>query len=356
MNVTDKLYTEWAWRTKTGVPDINNPEDKAILNKLISEITDNKVIQEEEEISDEEIVQLIASIRQDREAIDHIRKYIKNRPKQNILFQTVKDAEITDSTIEGGNAPQQIFNILSDNNDLEEFQTYIEKGSFTFGSLGSSGNFIEKISSKGISSQSIKSILAIGGFERGRGVGKGEVALALFLKDVKMMTGAKGDLNWNGKYLEVKGIAGRLGSRDQSISDTLPLVQKKNSIPELQNNIRPDQFIPYMAEQGDANEVHREAVEFANKVYPDGEASKYITKDIIDDAKQLRKAFQKIYFRNYINKEGVDHFIFIDNTNGGYYSISKEDTDSLIDNLPTITTPITLNDTSPNVFKNGIKA
>jgi hypothetical protein len=230
MNVTDKLYTEWAWRTKTGVPDINNPEDKAIFNKLISEITDNKVIQEEEEISDEEIVQLIASVRQDREAIDHIRKYIKNRPKQNILFQTIKDAEITDSTIEGGNAPQQIFNILSDNNDLDEFQTYIEKGSFTFGSLGSSGNFIEKISSKGISSQSIKSILAIGGFERGRGVGKEEVALALFLKDVKIMTGAKGDLNWNGKYLEVKGIAGRLRSRDQSISDTLPLVQKKNSM------------------------------------------------------------------------------------------------------------------------------
>ena len=38
MNVTDKLYTEWAWRTKSGVPDINNLEDKAILDKLLKEL------------------------------------------------------------------------------------------------------------------------------------------------------------------------------------------------------------------------------------------------------------------------------------------------------------------------------
>ena len=41
MSIVDKLYTEWAWRTRTGVPDINNPEDKAILDKLISEITED---------------------------------------------------------------------------------------------------------------------------------------------------------------------------------------------------------------------------------------------------------------------------------------------------------------------------
>jgi hypothetical protein len=38
MNITDKLYTEWAWRTESGVPDINNPKDKRILDRLISEL------------------------------------------------------------------------------------------------------------------------------------------------------------------------------------------------------------------------------------------------------------------------------------------------------------------------------
>lgn len=38
MNVIEKLYTEWAWRTKSGVPDINNPEDKALLDNLVNEL------------------------------------------------------------------------------------------------------------------------------------------------------------------------------------------------------------------------------------------------------------------------------------------------------------------------------
>ena len=38
MNITDRLYTEWAWRTKTGIPDINNPEDKLILDNLLKEL------------------------------------------------------------------------------------------------------------------------------------------------------------------------------------------------------------------------------------------------------------------------------------------------------------------------------
>ena len=39
MNVIDKLYTEWAWRTKSGTPSIKNAEDKAILDTLISELS-----------------------------------------------------------------------------------------------------------------------------------------------------------------------------------------------------------------------------------------------------------------------------------------------------------------------------
>jgi len=38
MNVVEKLYTEWAWRSKTGTPNINNPEDKLILDSLINEL------------------------------------------------------------------------------------------------------------------------------------------------------------------------------------------------------------------------------------------------------------------------------------------------------------------------------
>jgi len=38
MSIIDKLYTEWAWRTKTGTPSMDNAEDKAVLDKLLSEL------------------------------------------------------------------------------------------------------------------------------------------------------------------------------------------------------------------------------------------------------------------------------------------------------------------------------
>ena len=38
MNLIDKLYTEWAWRSKTGTPSMDNPEDKAILENLFKEL------------------------------------------------------------------------------------------------------------------------------------------------------------------------------------------------------------------------------------------------------------------------------------------------------------------------------
>lgn len=41
MNIIDKLYTEWAWRSKTGTPSMTNPEDKALLDNLIKELSDN---------------------------------------------------------------------------------------------------------------------------------------------------------------------------------------------------------------------------------------------------------------------------------------------------------------------------
>ena len=77
MNITNKLYTEWAWRTESGVPDINNPKDKRILDRLISELTE-----EAKPITKDDIVALLGSIENDTEALQHIKKYISNEKKE----------------------------------------------------------------------------------------------------------------------------------------------------------------------------------------------------------------------------------------------------------------------------------
>jgi hypothetical protein len=60
MNLIDKLYTEWAWRSKTGTPSMDNAEDKAILDKLIKELTpvnesELNIVTEEDDLYDRKI-------------------------------------------------------------------------------------------------------------------------------------------------------------------------------------------------------------------------------------------------------------------------------------------------------------
>lgn len=57
MDVIERLYTEWAWRTKSGVPNIKNPEDKKILDDLIYELdlSQEKIIYESSDSYDTEI-------------------------------------------------------------------------------------------------------------------------------------------------------------------------------------------------------------------------------------------------------------------------------------------------------------
>ena len=73
MNVIDKLYTEWAWRTTSGTPDINNPEDKLILDNLLLEL--GVVFEaEEDEVQDETAELTKAELNEMLKAIDKIKE------------------------------------------------------------------------------------------------------------------------------------------------------------------------------------------------------------------------------------------------------------------------------------------
>ena len=359
MNVTDKLYNEWAWRSKTGTPSMDNPEDKAIFDKLISEL-----VTEEEQaaaISREEIVDLVASIQDDAEALAYIKRYITGRPKQAGFFKTANEAGITDGTIEGAQAPKALFGILNDNDDLDNFQRYTDSGQLLFKDLGVNGNLVSKLKSSGLSTDSITRILNFGGYEGGRGVGKAEVGLALFIKDVGMMTGGKGDLSWNGKYLEVKGSKGRLGKRDGSVESTGKLFDILEEL-GYDNFDKPHEFIAYAATQGDEGEVFNATQQFLAKLYPDAKKkiNTLISRNNIKDPNELRKAIQKLYMWNYVFNEGVEHFIFVNTgslgTFGSYYSMSPDALEEFIEQSPTrFSSPVRLSNTAPQVFASGIK-
>ena len=117
--------------------------------------------------------------------------------------------------------PDAIFNILSKNGDLETYMNNLDKLP-GFESLDTSGNLVTALDSI-VSKESANALIRLGGMEGGRGVGKAELGIATLCKDVQMMKGQAGDLNWNG-YLEVKGTAARLGKRDHEFTGGKKLI------------------------------------------------------------------------------------------------------------------------------------
>jgi|TARA_R100000027_G_C2242044_1_gene92303 hypothetical protein len=352
MNVTDKLYTEWAWRTETGTPDINNPRDKAILDKLIRELSE-----EAKPVTKDDIVALLSSIENDSEAMQYIKKYISNRPNQNSFFTHINSKNIDSKTLESGDAPQRVFNVLSNNDQLNDYMEYVKKP-ISFAQLGSSGNLVTALQNE-LTADTIQLLINIGGQEGGRGVGKAEIGLAALVGDVKMMKGGKGDLDWSGKYLEVKGTAARLGKRDHSFTGGAKILDTAEEI--AGDTTRPDKFMPAILRN--SPDKFKESVndlkDLLSQVYESGAVKQYITDESCSDSNLLRIALQKVYAASYSKREGVDHFIFVDtSTNyGNFLSVTPEQLLDYIDANPkTFSSPVNLkNGLAPQVFRGGIK-
>jgi len=356
MNVVTKIVNEWAFRCKKGYPDMNNPDDMKILKEIYSEYG---IVMEEEQPEKEvipsvnDIKGILGAIKDDQDAINYIYKYIKGRSRNTELQSILDRGNINAKTISGVNAPKAIFDILAHNDDLENFMQYVKSDQhLTYSSLKESGNLIDKLATTGISRKSIEELIGLGGFEGGRGVGKGEVALALLVDDLKMREGS-GDLDWNGSYVEVKGSGGRMGGRDTKIPENLKLIQRyKQANPPIESK-RLNEIIPALLHQGTPKEeLRKECEQLINSIYPQGKGSTYITADNLGNSKEMRAAFQKAYFYNYINTEGVDHLIMLNTSAKGlgrYVNLPASEVGKYVEQHPTITSPITLNESAPQI-------
>ena len=352
MNVTDKLYTEWAWRSKTGTPSMDNPEDKAILDKLIAELT------EQTEYPYSQLKGNIAKIKDDPEAVEYLNRYVNSRRFRGPFNEYIAKQNIDSGTLEDTNAPDAIFNILSKNGDLEKYMENLDKLP-GFGSLGSKGNLVAALDSI-VSAESANALIRLGGTEGGRGVGKAELGLATLCKDVQMMKGEAGDLNWNG-YLEVKGTAARLGKRDHEFTGGKKLIElaTANEIEDVTQGRTslynaPEILASELLKKG----VNQQTILAALKddfgqVYSDQALN--LVKNIKDLAVEMRLA----YFTNYWFKEGVKHIIFVATGGSGfgnYLSLNYEQAISYIKQNPTsFCSPIRYNQLAPQVFRGGIK-
>lgn len=333
MDGLDKFLQSISYKFPKGYPDINSEEDKKKLFEMVSLLTEEEP-KKKDSVTADEVRSLIDLIKDDKEALNKIRRFITNRPIEKTFYSKLAtQSNITDKTVDTSNAPKVMFNTLSDNDDLPAFAEYKKPN---YSELPRTGNIINFLSNSGISNDSLTKIFRFDGKEGGRGVGKGEVGLALMFDDLKMASAGEGDLNWKGKSLEVKGTNARLGNRDRILSNF-----NKTKLGQLaskydKSDVILKNLIPNLANEEGMNEdeLLRAVIEFENIAHPKGNARKYITKDILNNSVELRKAFTKNLIQHYTNSHNIDHYFWMNTKNkmGNYVSFTPEEADDLVDN------------------------
>ena len=287
----DNLVNEWAYRCEKGYPDMDSPSDLRLLKVILKEqgislpeqqFQESLVEAEKDDISTKDIINILDQIKDDQEALIKMKKYILNRKGEVGFFDKLTLKNINDSTIDSGNAPKDLYQILSDNDDVQNYDVYDQP---SFSELGKGGNIFNFYKTHSdLNKQTILKLFNFFGTEEGRGVGKGEMAFALLFKDVKMASGA-GDLDWGGKYLEVKGSKARLGGRDRlaSFFKGTKLAQLKSKYDKSDVNLVT--LIGNLAnEEGiDLKELLKAVIEFESEAHPQGNASKYFNLEVLQD-------------------------------------------------------------------------
>ena len=308
MNVIDKIVTEWAYRCKKGYPDMNNPEDLKILNEIYAEY--GIVVEEKKEEPEEYTIQdLLNIIQQKQELLDG--KFISKIYHQILTkgkklgttistFLRKKDLQASEN---------EIFNIIHQTPGLEEkVAEFLQDPSrhVTISQLRQGTNIVETCAEvTKLPPAFISTMLKAGrASEGGKGVGAGEALLAFIGKNAKKL--GVGDVEIEGKEVEVKGDKGRLIGRSESLTQLYDNLAKLG--PEARTVRKGKEalhtYIPYVISQ------NSESQEDVKKLL---KSEFNIIRDIdITSSEELRKAFLEWYVDYFFNNEAKSaSYIFV---------------------------------------------
>ena len=363
----DELLNEWSYRTKKGYPSVDDPSDILILKEILGKLNlpSNSIIlklrEQEETIplslneeenqdttpSKDDLIKLIQNAKLNDSQVQKLFKNISGFAYKDSILSFVNSKGFTSDKFKTGDiAIETIFNGISDSN-INEFIQYIKKPR-TLSSLDLSGNFVSQL---GLSPNLVEDLINIepGADAGGSSVGKAEVFLGLMFSDVDNNV-SKGDLNWNGKNLEVKGTGGRLGQQAGRGNDNKETIE--NAAKQLLDGEVLDEYVNYLStikysmvfsikklyetatENGKSISDVKKIIQSAlNRAFYDkGVASMYFN-DPSDftDPDRVKKNLIKVNSRSYAIKTDVNAFLFLNSSNGDYVIVDMAELDDAID-------------------------
>jgi hypothetical protein len=323
MTVIDKILNEWSYRCDDGIVDLTDATKVKILFEILREDIDDDL--------------LSALVKADPDTKAKVLKFIKKSTSKSAekgsedgFYNYLDKHNLNDAHI--GSLSDQIFEILSDNDDLDKFNEY-RKSPLKLSGLGQTGNILTTLGETGVSQTSLVQLLNLIGQEGGRGIGKGEILLALFFSDAKISEG-KGDITSSEGSVEIKAYDARLGTRGTSASLFTNSDLAKLAIDYEIDSTRIDILIPSLIEEADNNVVYKAAIDFLKNIFTKIDITQYLTPDIIKSQQEIRLALNKIYVLDYFTKEGIDRMIYIntDKSTGPYVSFTSDEIAEVINN------------------------
>lgn len=339
MNVVDKLYTEWAWRSRTGTPSMNNPEDKAILDKLIAELTNA-----DGQISKQEVIDAINKGDFTQEQLQSILNGISGVAyKQDVLdFLNKKGKSVSSIS-------KTIYNRMVENGDIQAYHQYIKGSPVSYDGLGTTGNLKAKFG-KLFSEATINFLLDIKPQVGNVATGKGEVFLCAMTSDVNGDT-SSGDVGVGNKGVEVKnksaipmGQKAQFGKNTDKtfIQDTIDGVNQFLDEPVSPNTRGKRPFhrlnIIFDAVASTDSSKIDDAISAADsamrKNYPGLDFSDFNLKRFKSgngiDADKVEIEFGKKVIKLYTDSEEFEEVFFLDDSSGNFAKVPSDKLVSLV--------------------------
>ena len=360
----DALLSEWAYRCKKGYPDLDSPSDLKILKSILKEQNITLPEQQLSLFSDEEMARLIKkdtgidirvidSEKELERVFDKISPEVAKkleidtpggrREALNMVLNKRSKSKILDILAKKDwhekIVPQwskEIAGLIEDipEDDRDTFLKYIEDESKqqTFPKTRD-GNFESLLSTTKVSPTIINRIIRFTAQdEKKLGVGMGEVALAMFFKNISAAVAA-GDLTLNGGEFEIKGFNATLGEKPgdfkvdpdkiKKLGIGLEIGKVKLKSGKIQNQTKlvvdGEQFepgkLPILLSKKYKNSTDKKQFKedlkdiLLNDIKLGVGVEARIDKIDFDDINSINKNIALMNFIRYATKEGFTHFL-----------------------------------------------
>ena len=340
-NVIDKLLLEWSWRCEKGYPDINNPADKKVLDKLLVEYgvsnndfkkntnTDATLVKE----NIPNIVNLLQTNKYSDKILARIERMLNDYPDVGSLKTKLAGKQIDKETFDNRDLSDDIISILQrgGQSDIANFMADLQSNrSKGIRNIPSAGNIFKYYPTTPV--DKIRKIGNISGAFNVVSMGKGELLFPITFDDVEILGSKAGDLKIGNETVELKatGVSrtgqptdggARLGEGRAGIPYVpinFPLAKGKRVDSSTVQAILRDYTLATQKQPSNVQEVVDNVAKYLSKVYFKDKQAITVTPQNLSSENDILALMYTALIEGYVTVKQIDKFLLFDPISGNF--------------------------------------